>query len=192
MTAFVRNPPSTGTAGGGGQGESELSIWVPRRARTKQTYGGMLDNTVAGAMSAGEGAFETLIRESAEEASFAEELVRKGATACGAVSYFHVRDSRAGGETGLLQPETQYVYDLELAAGEGVEPRPSDEEVEEFYLWSVGKVQRALGEGQFKPNCAIVLIDLLIRHGIITAENEPDYLEIIARIHRRLQFDRAT
>ena len=38
MTGFVRD-----------EGASHgLKIWVPRRAKTKQTFGGMLDNTVAG------------------------------------------------------------------------------------------------------------------------------------------------
>ena len=35
-----------------------------------------------------------------------------------------------------------------------------------------------------------VLIDFLIRHGIITPENEPYYLEIVTRLHGRFNFDR--
>jgi hypothetical protein len=38
MTAFVRDEGSS----------YGIKIWVPRRAKNKQTYGGMLDNTVAG------------------------------------------------------------------------------------------------------------------------------------------------
>lgn len=38
MTGFVRDEASS----------HGLKIWVPRRSKTKQTYGGMLDNTVAG------------------------------------------------------------------------------------------------------------------------------------------------
>lgn len=89
LTAYVENP---------------LRVWVPRRARTKQTYGGMLDNTVAGGMSTGESARETIIREAAEEASLPEEVAQK-AISTGAVSYFYIRDAVAGGEKGLLQPE---------------------------------------------------------------------------------------
>lgn len=33
-----------------------------------------------------------------------------------------------------------------------------------------------------------VLIDFFIRHGILTPENEPDYIEIVARLHRRFEF----
>jgi hypothetical protein len=49
-------------------------------------------------------------------------------------------------------------------------------------------VREALAEGQFKPNCAMVMIDFLIRHGILTVENEGNYLEILSRLHRRLEF----
>ena len=163
-----------------------LMIWVPRRARTKQTYGGMLDNTVAGGLSAGEDPFDCLVREADEEASLPEDIVRKKTKACGSVSHFHIRDERAGGEVGLLQPEVEYVYDIELPSD--IVPRPCDTEVEEFFLWTVDEVERALAEGQFKPNCAVVLVDFFVRHGIITIENEPEYVEIISRIHRKLPF----
>ena len=166
-----------------------MRIWVPRRTRTKQTYGGMLDNTVAGGMSSGEKPLDCVVREAAEEASFPEEIVRKTAKACGTVSYFHIRDERAGGEVGLLQPECQYCYDMEV--GPDVVPKPCDGEVEEFYLWSVDEVKRALAEGQFKPNCAMVLLDFFVRHGVLTAENEKDYAEIVSRLHRKLPFPTA-
>ena len=163
-----------------------MKIWVPRRARNKQTYGGMLDNTVAGGLSTGEKPFACLVREAAEEASFSEQLVRSNAKPCGTVSYFHIRDAKAGGEAGLLQPECQYVFDMEIGAE--VVPKPGDNEVEDFCLWTVHEVERALAEGQFKPNCAMVLLDFFVRRGILTAENEEDYTEIVSRLHRKLPF----
>ena len=168
-------------------GKEDLKIWVPRRAKTKQTYPGMLDNTVAGGIAAGEQPFECLVREAMEEASLPEEVSRK-ATAAGCVTYFYIRDSRAGGETGLLQPECQYIYDLDLSSEEGVVCKPNDEEVEEFELMSVEGVLEALGNAEFKPNCAVVMVEFLVRHGVITRENERDYAEIVARCHRRLEF----
>lgn len=170
MTAYVED-------------ERGMQIWVPRRAQTKQTYPGMLDNSVGGGMSTGEDAFECLVRESMEEASLPEDVVRARAKCCGCVTYMYVRDARAGGETGLLQPECEYVYDIKL--DRETIPKPCDTEVEDFRLWSVDEVRKALADGEFKPNCAAVLIDFFIRHGILTPENEKDYLEILARIHRR-------
>lgn len=175
MNAFVRSKE-----------DGSLRIWIPRRSKHKQTYGGMLDNAVAGGIASGEKPFESLVRECAEEASLQETLVRENARACGVVSYFYVRDPRAGGETNLLQPEVQYVYDLELP--EDVIPKPGDDEVEEFYLWTVDEVQAAMKRGDFKPNCALVMLDFLVRHGILTQENEKHYIEIVSRLHRRLEF----
>ncbi|KAK3678186.1 hypothetical protein LTR78_002282 [Recurvomyces mirabilis] len=155
----------------------ELKIWVPRRAITKQTYGGMLDNSVAGGIATGEVIFDSMVRECAEEASLAEDLVRSRAKAVGAITYFHIRDERAG--------ECEYVYDLELP--EDVVPKPSDDEVEGFELMTVEEVKEHLRRGEYKPNCALVLIDFFIRHGIIPAEEE-GYVEMVARLHRRFEF----
>lgn len=177
MTAYVQ---------GNEDKEQQTRIWVPRRAANKQTYGGMLDNTVAGGIATGETPFESLVRESAEEASLPEELVRKKAKAVGTVTYFHIRDQRAGGETRLVQPECQYVYDLELP--EDVEPKPSDDEVESFELKTVEEVKESMRNGEFKPNCALVLLDFFIRHGILTMETDENYIEIVSRLHRRLEF----
>ncbi|KAF2459245.1 thiamine pyrophosphokinase-related protein-like protein [Lineolata rhizophorae] len=173
LTGFVRDPDAP----------HGLKIWVPRRARAK-TYGSMLDNTVAGGVATGEEPFETLVREAAEEASLPEPLIRERATAVGTVSYFYIREERAGGETGLMQPECQYAYDIELPPD--VVPKPNDDEVEGFYLWTVNEIKAALSRREFKPNCAIVMLDFFVRQGILTIENEPDYVQIVARLHRMI------
>jgi 8-oxo-dGTP pyrophosphatase MutT (NUDIX family) len=164
----------------------EIKIWTPRRAKTKQTYGGMLDNAVAGGIASGESPYESLVRECAEEASLPEQLVRSKAQAAGTVTYYYIRDERAGGETNLMQPECQYIYDIELP--EDVIPKPGDDEVEEFYLWSIDEVKDAMRKGEFKPNCALVVLDFLVRHGFLTSENDRDFIEIVSRLHRRLEF----
>jgi 8-oxo-dGTP pyrophosphatase MutT (NUDIX family) len=176
MTVYVKNG-------------KEIKIWVPRRARNKQTYPGMLDNTVAGGIASGEDPFKCLIREAEEEASLPEDLVRPNVQACGTISYFTVRGKQAGGETGLFQPECQYIYDLEIP--ESAICKPGDNEAENFQLWSVEEVQKALGEGSFKPNCALVLLDFFVRHGILRHDNEKDFIEIVSRLHRRLEFPTA-
>lgn len=172
------------------QDESGIKIWVPRRARNKQTYPSLLDNTVAGGMCTGEMPFECIVREAMEEASLPEAVVRAGTVSVGCVTYSHVRDARAGGETGLIQPEVEYVYELRLDPG--IIPMPGDNEVEEFKLLSVPEVQAALARGEFKPNCANIMIDFFVRHGLLTPENEPDFLPIVARLHRRLEYPTAS
>lgn len=173
-----------------------MRIWVPRRSPKLFTYPNCLDTTVAGGVAAGEGPFECIVREAKEEASLSEEVVRKATVACGCLSYVGQNDALGGGEIGLLSPSIIYVYDLEV--GGDVVCQQNDEEVKEFYLMTVGEVKEALFRGEFKTNSAVIMIDFFIRHGIITNENEEQYAEIVARMHRRLplptapQSDQAT
>lgn len=163
-----------------------LKLWIPRRSAHKSTYPSLLDNTIAGGLATTETPLYCLVRESAEEASLPSSLVTAAARPAGCVTYFHIRDGRAGGETGLLQPECQYVYDLPLPAD--VVPKPGDDEVEQFFLMGVQEVRSRLRAGEFKPNCAVVLLDWFVRHGVLTPEDEGDFVEIVARLHRRLEF----
>lgn len=165
-----------------------LKIWVPRRAKNKQTYPGMLDNTVGGGIASGDKPLESIVREAVEEVSLFKDYVAKNVKCCGTVSYFDIRDERAapGAEIGLLQPECIYVYDLEIPGD--FKPRPGDMDAEDFRLLDIPSLQTALREGEFKTNCALVLLDFFIRHGIIVPELEKDYVEIIARLHRKLEF----
>ena len=174
MTAFVKDGDN-------------YKIWVPRRSATKQTYPGMLDNSVAGGLAAGEEPGECIVREAGEEASLDEEMVRRRVRPAGTVSYLQIRSAKAGGETGLLEPEVQYVFDLDLT-GEDVTPAPSDGEAEDFRLMEVEEIRAAMREGQFKPNCALVLLDFFVRHGLLTPDNEPDYVEIVSRLQRVIEF----
>ncbi|TVY53929.1 Uncharacterized protein LSUE1_G009240 [Lachnellula suecica] len=160
-----------------------FKLWIPRRAKTKQTYGGMLDNTVAGGIASGEEHFESLVREADEEASLPGKLVREKAEDVGAITYIYVREGRAGGESGVVQPECQYVYDLELP--KDVIPQPKDGEVECFYLWTVEECLEALGKGEFKPNCAACVLDFLVRRKVIGGKEGE---EISRRLHRKLDF----
>ncbi|KAF8855561.1 hypothetical protein BDZ45DRAFT_595332 [Acephala macrosclerotiorum] len=160
-----------------------MKIWVPRRSPSCFTYPNCLDTTVAGGISL-EDPFECIVRESDEEASLSEDLVRKNAIACGCISYVGLNDARGGGEIGLISPDIMYIYDLELPME--VICHQNDDEVKDFTLMTIGQVKKGLSEGEFKTNSAIVMIDFFIRHGIITVENEPNYFEIVSRIHRRL------
>ncbi|BFZ62625.1 hypothetical protein YB2330_003726 [Saitoella coloradoensis] len=163
-----------------------LRMWVPRRSPHKQTYGGMLDNTVAGGISYPMTPYDTLVKEAEEEASLPAELVKKNAKAAGVSTYFYISCSKQGGEGGWLQPEVQYIYDMVIP--EGTVPKPNDNEVESFELLTVEEVKKALATGEFKPNCALVMIDFFVRHGILTVDNEPNFIEICARLHRTLEF----
>jgi 8-oxo-dGTP pyrophosphatase MutT (NUDIX family) len=173
MTVFTREPATR-----------VLKIWVPRRSAHLRTWPGKLDTTVAGGIRAEESPLECILHEADEEASLPSSLVREKAVPCGAITYVAESGQGSGSEFGLCVPDILYVYDLEV--GPDVVPRPHDDEVETFTLMSVDEVKEALVREEFKTNCASVMIDFFVRHGIITDDNEPDYLDIVTRLHRAL------
>lgn len=163
---------------------ADWRIWVPTRAKTKQTWPLRLDNSVAGGIPHGLTPFESLVKECEEEASLDPSVVQAHAKPCGAVSYYFRT------EKGYLQPEVQYVYDMLIPRGleNEIIPRPQDGEVDSFKLETIDSVIEKMHGGLFKPNCALVLLDFLIRHGHITPENEPNYLDIVTRLHGRFGY----
>ncbi|KAL1852432.1 hypothetical protein Daus18300_012191 [Diaporthe australafricana] len=173
MTVYVRT-------------EQGLKFWIPRRSATKSTYPGMLDQAVAGGVARGESPLECIVREAGEEAALSAEMVRENVVAAGTVTWFNVSDEKAGGEPGLMNPGILYVYDLEV--GEEVAFKPVEDDIEGFSLMGVDHVKESLRRGDFKPSCAMVMLDFLIRHGLVTAENEKDYDIIAHRLHRKLPF----
>ncbi len=152
-----------------------LHLWVARRARGKATYPGKLDNMVAGGQPIGLGLMENLIKECAEEAGIPAALARR-AVPVGVISYRH--ETPEG-----VKPDQQYCFDLELP--ETFEPRNVDGEVEAFMLWPVERVAETVRETtEFKFNCNLVIIDFLIRHGVIRPDDEPDYAELCLGLRR--------
>lgn len=164
-----------------------VKFWIARRSATKSTYPGMLDQAVAGGVARGETPVECIVREAGEEAGLSPEIVRNEAVATGSVSWFNVSDERAGGEVGLMNPGVLYTYDLEVPSTM-THIQSVEGDISKFTLMSLSDVLDALRQGLFKPSCAMVMLDFLIRHGLIAAENEPDYSEIISRLHRKLPF----
>lgn len=150
-----------------------LHVWVATRSRTKPTYPGMLDNTVAGGQPEGISLLDNVIKECKEEASIGEALARQ-ARPIGIVTY--CLEHKNG-----LKPDVLFNYDLELPTD--FVPRPNDDEIEHFELWPVRRVlERVRDTFDFKFNCNLVLIDFFIRHGLIDP-SEPDYIEIAAGLH---------
>ena len=61
------------------------------------------------------------------------------------------------------------------------EPRAGDDEVENFELWPIAQVIHSLADlddRRWKPNVAVVVIDMLIRKGLVRPEAE-GYAEIL-------------
>ncbi len=143
--------------------EQGIKLWVAKRAPDRHHFPGKLDNLVAGGLPHGITPQENLKKECWEEAGIPPELAAT-ARSVGAVTY--------NAETAQgYKPDTLYCYDLELTAE--FQPRCTDGEVESFSLWPVEKVMQMVRDtDEFKPNCNLVIIDFLIRHGVIAPEDE--------------------
>ena len=146
-----------------------LKMWVGRRSLDKFTAPGKLDQLVAGGQPAGISLRDNLIKESAEEANIPKSLAAK-ATPVGAISYCSEREKG-------LRRDVLFVYDLDLPAD--FVPENTDGEISEFYLWPIDRVLETVRDtDEFKFNCALVVIDFLIRNGYVDPE-APEYVDLV-------------
>jgi len=144
-------------------------MWIARRSLSKASGAGKLDQLVAGGQPHGIGLLDNMIKECAEEAGIPFELARQMRTS-GAITYVSETDEG-------IRPDVIFNFDLQLPRH--FDPVNADGEVDEFYLWDLGKIHDIIAGGQrFKTNCALVVIDFLIRHGHIGADH-PEYETLV-------------
>ena len=122
-------------------------LWCGRRALTKPTDPGMLDNVAAGGLPAGESLQTCGVREMAEEAGISEAL------ALTAVSHGNVSSCRAVDRG--WHHETLWVYNLLLPPA--VTPINQDGEVSEFMCLSPKQVIEAIASHAFTVDAACVI-----------------------------------
>jgi 8-oxo-dGTP pyrophosphatase MutT (NUDIX family) len=145
-----------------------LHMWVGRRSRHKRTAPSRLDQLVAGGRSAGMGVRDTLYKEAEEEASIPLHVIEH-AVPVGVVTY-----CTELGEG--LRRDVLFVYDLALPAD--FVPVNTDEELEDFFLWPIERIMQTVRDtDDYKFNCALVVIDFLVRSGLLPAD-DPDYVAI--------------
>lgn len=130
----------------------------------------------AGGLAAGISVKHTMVKECEEEARI-PAAIAETARPVSTVSYTYED------EEGVF-PECQFVFDLELPSE--FQPRIGDGEVQDFYILSMDKVKGLLVCDEFKPNCAMVVLDFLIRHSYIQTDTEPYYQEFVAGLHQTL------
>eukprot|EP00667_Euglena_gracilis_P003392 EG_transcript_3402 len=146
-----------------------VQMWVAKRAASKATYPGLLDQFVAGGQPAHLTFHENAVKECQEEASCPEEVLRR-LRPCGQVSYRYT--TRRGLSTKVIN-----VFDCELPPD--FQPFNGDGEVEEFRLMPMEAVLHSLRYElpRWKPNSALTVVDFAVRHGFL-GPDDPDYVEI--------------
>jgi len=141
-----------------------LAMWIARRASDRRAFPGKLDQLVAGGLPHAISLTENLAKECREEADIPPELAA-AAEYVGEISY--CCEVAKG-----VRHDTIFCYDLLLP--EDFTPRCTDGEVESFALMPIEKVAEIVRDTEdFKPNCNLVVIDFLQRHGFIEADLNP-------------------
>jgi len=150
-----------------------IHIWVARRTRDKPFWPGMLDQMVAGGQPAGIGRMENVIKEAAEEANIPLNVAKTAKL----VSTLHYCGETHRG----MSVDTLFNYDLWLP--EDFIPENTDGEVDEFILMPLEEMARITDTTkEFKDNCNLVNIDLLIRFGLL-GPTHPDFEEIMTELY---------
>jgi 8-oxo-dGTP pyrophosphatase MutT (NUDIX family) len=141
------------------RGPDGLCIWIGHRAANKHIDPDKLDHIVAGGVPAGMTPDATLIKEAAEEATIPPGLAAR-AVPVGRIGYAMERPEG-------LRRDLLLCYDLDLP--ESFVPHPADGEVARFELWPAARVLAAVRDTDaFKFNVNLVLIDLFLRHGLVS------------------------
>ncbi len=137
-----------------------LHIWIGKRAANKALDPGKYDHIVAGGIAAGMSAWDTLVKEAAEEAAMPAALLA-GAVRHATLSY--ALDRPEG-----LRRDVLHCYEVELPTD--FVPTPADGEVENFTLWPIrDALETVRATNDFKFNVNLVLTALFLRHGLIEA-----------------------
>jgi 8-oxo-dGTP pyrophosphatase MutT (NUDIX family) len=136
-------------------------LWIARRAPTKATDPGMLDNLIGGGVPHGQTPRETVQREGWEEAGLRAEQMR--GLQPGRVVRL-LRDIPEG-----LQREWVYVYDLSLP--EGTVPCNQDGEVAELTLHPVTDALALAAGDEMTVDASLVTLDFALRHRLLPADD---------------------
>ena len=153
-----------------------LHMWIGRRALDMSIAPGKLDHMIAGGQPFGLTLAANLRKEAEEEAGLATSITDLAQPA-GVVTY-------TMGTPRGVRVDTLFVFDLEMP--DGLVPVNRDGEVAAFELWPVMTVRETVADSEdFKFNVNLVLIDFMIRHGIIGPE-EPSYVELVTGLRGTL------
>ncbi len=134
-------------------------LWIAKRALTKATDPGLLDNLVGGGVPDGQTPWQALVREGWEEAGLAAAVM--ASARAGRVIRLH-RDVPEG-----LQLEDIHSHDLQLPAG--LVPCNQDGEVAAFECAPVHQALALAASLQMTLDASLVTLDFALRQGLCAA-----------------------
>lgn len=153
--------------------DGNYKLWISKRSATKQTYPNMFDNLSAGGLASGLKLHECAIKELEEESGVCGDLL-KTLKSVNAITYAY--ENQYG-----ISREGEFIFDIRLPAT--FIPKNDDGEAQSFYLMDVNQLKKAIISDDFKPNSALITLDFLMRHGLITPDEDENYFFILENIH---------
>jgi 8-oxo-dGTP pyrophosphatase MutT (NUDIX family) len=182
------------------------------------SYPGMLDQIVAGGSDSNDtidghlAPCKTLAREAREEAGltidhftrqvfFEQEIgnddgddkerrrILVGTVErASSITFFDLKDKSAGDlYNNHLEPGLRFVYDLKIT-NPSFRPKKMESGIERFEPMGVSQVTESLSSNRWKPNCGLVMLDFMVRHGLVTKHNESRFERIKNDLHWPLCF----
>ena len=136
-----------------------VQLWIARRAYTKPTDPGLLDNLVGGGVPHGQGPAACVLREGWEEAGLTPALM------AGLQPGRRLRVARDIPEG--FQLEDVSAYDLALPAG--LLPQNQDGEVHSITLMPVTDALAHAAAGDMTVDASLVTLDFALRHRLLPA-----------------------
>ncbi|KAK3313084.1 hypothetical protein B0H66DRAFT_608142 [Apodospora peruviana] len=161
---------------------ADMKIWVARRGKNKTAYPGMLDQCVSGGIDTRAGNLLKVIRrEAKEEANLGSDM--KDVLPVNKISFLNIRPPQAGPvDAGRPEPGVRWVFEFEV--GDDVRLETNERDMEGFERMTLDQVNEALLGKEFKPDCGLVMLDFMLRHGHIHVDH-PEYKEIVAMMQRK-------
>eukprot|EP00751_Fragilariopsis_kerguelensis_P006421 CAMPEP_0170795890 /NCGR_PEP_ID=MMETSP0733-20121128/24452_1 /TAXON_ID=186038 /ORGANISM="Fragilariopsis kerguelensis, Strain L26-C5" /LENGTH=379 /DNA_ID=CAMNT_0011145983 /DNA_START=11 /DNA_END=1151 /DNA_ORIENTATION=- len=155
------------------------SLWLAQRASNKSKYPLYWDPTVAGGQPVDINLFQNVIKEAGEEAGINPESVIQNAISTGCLSQMTCKPNGT-----CMKQSLYYTWDMQVDR-ETFVPKSVDGEVANFELSTAEELENEVRYGnRLRPAMILVVTDFLMRHGIITPDNEPDFAKIQTAIHR--------
>jgi len=188
LLCYVRDDGGSSNNSNNNNDNNNVFLWLAQRAANKSHHALRWDPTVAGGQPASMGLFDNVVKEAGEEAGIDPGVVAQNAVSTGCLSQMTCKENGT-----CMKQSLYYTWDMRVDR-HGFVPHPADGEVARFRLFSARELEHEVRHGNLlRPAMILVVTDFLIRQGVITPDNEPDYANILAAMHReRLVLDYGT
>jgi 8-oxo-dGTP pyrophosphatase MutT (NUDIX family) len=132
-------------------------LWIARRAWTKPTDPGLLDNLVGGGVPFGQSPGDTLIREGFEEAGLDAATMARATPG-------RVIELACDIREGFMHEQ---IHAFDLALDDDVKPVNQDGEVAEIHRLTVAEALSRAADGEMTTDATLVTLDFALRHSLV-------------------------